>query len=270
MAVGTGIGIDLSALDKAFKQADAHLTALTDKTKGLSKTTVDAFKQMAQGGVLPYVESLKQQKKYLEEIEASASKGRGMKALGKEAKKAVDEINKVIKALEKTDAYKNQKSGMSAKKFADNILGPGGDKSINNLREALRQLEAAQNRQNLNTTKGQVAYEQLGKKAQRVRDEIDKATGSNKKLTEEAQKTQSAFEKLGGIITAAFAINILRRFVNQMISVRGEFEMQHRSLQVLIGDIDKANALWEKTVELAVKSPFRVKDLVTYTKQLAA
>lgn len=270
MAVGTGIGIDLSALDKAFKQADAHLTALTDKTKGLSKTTVDAFKQMAQGGVLPYVESLKQQKKYLEEIEASASKSRGMKALGKEAKKAVDEINKVIKALEKTDAYKNQKSGLSAKKFADNILGPGGDKSINNLREALRQLEAAQNRQNLNTTKGQVAYEQLSKKAQRVREEIDKATGSNKKLTEEAQKTQSAFEKLSGIITAAFAINTLRRFVNQMISVRGEFEMQHRSLQVLIGDIDQANLLWEKTVNLAVKSPFRVKDLVTYTKQLAA
>lgn len=270
MAVGTGIGINLDELNKAFKKADEHLKKLTDDTNGLQRTTINAFQQMAKSGVLPYVESLKQQKKYLEEIANSTGKSKLFKDMQREAKATVDELNKVISSLEKTDAYKNQKSGMSAKKFADNILGPGGDKSINNLREALRQLEEAQNRQNLNTTKGQVAYEQLGKKAQRVREELDKATSSNKKLTEEAQKTQSAFEKLGGIITAAFAINTLKRFVNQMISVRGEFEMQHRSLQVLIGDIDEANILWEKTVDLAVKSPFRVKDLVTYTKQLAA
>lgn len=270
MAVGTGFGINLDELNKAFKKADEHIKKLTDETNGLQKTTINAFQQMAKSGVLPYVESLKQQKKYLEEIANSTGKSKLFKEMQREAKATVDELNKVISSLEKTDAYKNQKSGMSAKKFADNILGPGGDKSINNLREALRQLEEAQNRQNLNTTKGQVAYEQLGKKAQRVREEIDKATGSNKRLTEEVQKTQSAFEKIGGVITAAFAINTLKRFVNQMISIRGEFEMQHRSLQVLIGDIDEANLLWEKTVDLAVKSPFRVKDLVTYTKQLAA
>lgn len=270
MAVGTGIGIDLSALDKAFKQADAHIAKLTEETKGLSKTTINAFKQMAQSGVLPYVESLKQQKKYLEEIEASASKGKGMKALGNEAKKAVDEINKVIKALEQTQSYKDEKSGISAKNFAKNILGPNGEKSINNLQEALRRLQEAQNRMNLNTTKGQVGYEQLGKTIRQVKEELAKARGENEGLNEEAQKSQSAFEKLGGFITAAFALNTIKRFVNKMISIRGEFEMQHRSLQVLIGDIDKANVLWEKTIDLAVKSPFRVKDLVTYTKQLAA
>ena len=269
MAVGVGLGLDTSFM-KALNDADKQLDKLINKQKNLSKTAVSAFKDMAQNGVLPYVESLKQQKKYLEEIEKTASKGKGMKALGNEAKKAVDEINKVIKALEKTQTYKDEKSGISAKKFADNILSPNGEKSVENLQEALRRLQEAQSRMNHNTTQGQVGYEQLGKKINQVKNELDKVTGSNEELNEEVEKTQSAFEKLGGFITAAFAINTLQRFINKMISVRGEFELQQRSLQVLIGDIDKANVLWEKTINLAVKSPFRVKDLVTYTKQLAA
>jgi hypothetical protein len=270
MAVGTGIGINLDELDKAFKQADLHIKNLTDKTNGLAKTTVNAFQQMAKSGVLPYVESLKQQKKYLDEISKAKGSDAFFDNMRKEAKSTVDEINKVIRSLEQTKRFQQEQSGKSAMKFAGSILNPKGDKSIDNLRAALSQLESAQNRQNLNTTQGQKNYERIGRTITRVKEELDKATGSNKKLTEESQKTQSAFEKLGGVITAAFAINTLRRFINQMISIRGEFEMQHRSLQVLIGDIDEANILWQKTVELAVKSPFRVKDLVTYTKQLAA
>lgn len=270
MAVGTGIGINLDELNKAFKEADTHLQKLTDKTNGLQKATINAFQQMAKSGVLPYVESLKQQKKYLEEISKAKGTGAFFDNMRREAKSTVDEINKVIRSLEQTKRFQQEQSGKSAMKFAGSVLNPNGDKSIDNLRNALSQLEAAQNRQNLNTSQGQKNYERIGRTITRVKEELDKATGSNKKLTEEVQKTQSAFEKLSGIITAAFAINALKRFVNQMISVRGEFEMQHRSLQVLIGDIDEANLLWEKTVDLAVKSPFRVKDLVKYTKQLAA
>lgn len=271
MAVGTGIGLDLSELDKAFKQADLHIKNLTDKTNGLAKTTVNAFQQMAKSGVLPYVESLKQQKKYLEEISKAKGSGTFFDNMRKEAKSTVDEINKVISSLEKTKSFRNEASGKSAMSFAQSVLGKGGEaKSIDNMREALRRLEDAQNRQNLGTARGRQNYEKIGNTIRRVKEELDKATGSNQRLTEEAKKTQSAFEKLGGVITAAFALNTLKRFVNQMITVRGEFDLQHKSLQVLIGDIDKANALWEKTVALAVKSPFRVKELVGYTKQLAA
>ena len=270
MAVGTGIGLDLSALDKALKQADLHIKNLTDKTNGLTKSTVNAFQQMAKSGVLPYVESLKQQKKYLDEISKAKGTGTFFDNMRKEAKSTVDEINRVIRSLEQTKRFQQEESGKSAMNFAGSVLNPRGNKSIDNLRAALSKLEAAQNRQNLNTMQGQKNYDRLGHTISRVKEELDKATGSNQRLTEESQKTQSAFKKLSGVITAAFAINTLKRFVNQMITVRGEFELQHKSLQVLIGDVDKANALWDKTVALAVKSPFRVKDLVTYTKNLAA
>ena len=271
MAVGTGIGLNLSDLDKAFEKADQHIKNLTDKTNGLQKDTINAFQQMAQKGVLPYVKALKQQKKYLEEISKAKGSGAFFDNMRKEAKSTVDEINKVISSLEKTNAFRNESSGKSAMSFAKSVLGKGGEvKSIDNMRKALQQLEDAQNRQNLGTARGRKNYEKIGETIRRVKEELDKATGSNKRLTEESQKTQSALKKLGGAITAAFALNAIKQFVNQMIKVRGEFEMQHRSLQVLLQDKEAADALWDKTVQLAVKSPFRVKDLVTYTKNLAA
>ena len=76
--------------------------------------------------------------------------------------------------------------------------------------------------------------------------------------------------KLRQVTATMFSIHAIYSFVNSIMKVRGEFELQHRSLQVLIQDMDEANKLWDKTVQLAVKSPFKVKELVSYTKQLAA
>ena len=271
MAVGTGIGLNLSDLNKAFEKADQHIKYLTDKTKGLQKETINAFQQMAQKGVLPYVEALKQQKKYLEEIGKAKGRGAFFTQMQKEAKATVDEINKVISSLEKTTSFRNEASGKSAMSFAKSVLGKGGEvKSIDNMRKALRQLEDAQNRQNLGTERGRKNYEKIGETIRKVKAELDKATGANTRLRQESDKTKDAFKGLGNMISVAFAINAIRRFVTELIRVRGEFEMQHRSLQILLQDKEAADALWDKTVQLAVKSPFRVKQLVTYTKQLAA
>ena len=67
-----------------------------------------------------------------------------------------------------------------------------------------------------------------------------------------------------------FGINQIKNYVTHLVEIRGEFELQNKSLQILLQNKTKANELWEKTVSLAVESPFRVKELVSYTKQLAA
>lgn len=67
-----------------------------------------------------------------------------------------------------------------------------------------------------------------------------------------------------------FGINQIKNYAMRLVDIRGEFELQNKSLQILLQNKVKANELWEKTVSLAVESPFRVKELVSYTKQLAA
>ena len=111
----------------------------------------------------------------------------------------------------------------------------------------------------------------------RVRAEMDRLSQANdnaSKKTKELQKNQRNLMDTAGQLqrklALLFSVSAIQGYVSKLVEVRGEFEMQQRSLQVLLQNKDEANELWDKTVSLAVKSPFRIKELVTYTKQLAA
>lgn len=264
MAEGVGLSISTSFLER-LNQADKLYQKLTTDENDLSRLTIKAFNEMTQKGVVPYVESLKEQKAALEgiaKIRMGKNATQEMIDMKENAKSAVKEINKLISTLTRTKGYGNVISGASAMAYSQGILGKGGDKSIYNMEQALNRLKEAQSRLNLNTKEGQQKYRELGKEIFKVENELNKVKTAS-------QQVISGASAMGNMLTAAFSISTIRGFVNQLIAVRGEFELQHRSLQILLQDADKANELWEKTVTLAVKSPFRVKELVTYTKQLA-
>lgn len=158
-------------------------------------------------------------------------------------------------------AYANYTQGSLA--ASKQMFSPQGDKSLKNMKTVLKQLETAQANVNRSTKKGQKEYKELEKQINKVKTELDKAKGSSKGLS-------STMGKLGGVLATYLSVSAISNYLNKLVQVRGEFEMQHKSLQVLLQDADKANEIWDKTVALAVKSPFKVKQLVTYTKQLAA
>ena len=271
MATGVGFGFDLSFL-KELEKADRRLDLLMQKSNKMSSAVTKDFMTMARNGVVPFVESLKQQKKILEEIGNVKHDGTNkmFSNLQRSAKNTVDEINKVLQALQKTKGYRSEASGRSAISFANKTLSARGDKSIDNLRKALAQLEAAQNRQNLNTKTGQKNYEKLAQSITHVKNEIDKVTGSTENLKKSHSKLLDTSGQLARALAAVFSVSAIKGYVNKLMQIRGEFELQQRSLQVLLQNKDEANALWDKTVSLAVKSPYTTKQLVTATKQLAA
>ena len=59
-------------------------------------------------------------------------------------------------------------------------------------------------------------------------------------------------------------------FVTKIREVTAEFELQRVALGAIIKDGYEANKMFEQIKAAAVKSPFEIKDLVSYTKQLAA
>lgn len=67
-----------------------------------------------------------------------------------------------------------------------------------------------------------------------------------------------------------FSIYRIGSFVRQLREVTAEFELQRVSLGAIIQDTDKANALFAQIKDFAVQSPFEIKDLVSYVKQLSA
>lgn len=67
-----------------------------------------------------------------------------------------------------------------------------------------------------------------------------------------------------------FSMSAAKGLVENIANVRGQFELSERSLEAILQNKPKADEIFNKTVELAVKSPFRIKDLVDYTRQLSA
>jgi tape measure domain-containing protein len=86
-----------------------------------------------------------------------------------------------------------------------------------------------------------------------------------------AYKTQGGYlQRLITRMAAYFSIHQALSFLSNIRAVTAEFELQRISLGALIQDAYKANTIFEQIKVQAVKSPYEVKDLVNYTKRLAA
>lgn len=103
----------------------------------------------------------------------------------------------------------------------------------------------------------------LSRMAGRVKPAID-ATTNSLRTQSSVLRSISAYASMYVSVFGAI------RFVKQIRDVTAELEYQRVALGRLLQDVDKGNALFERIKEAAIESPFRIKDLVTYTKQLAA
>ena len=145
-----------------------------------------------------------------------------------------------------------------------------GASSINQILTAIRNLKNA--KKDLDTTDKRYTQNlrdlnrEIGRQEERLRSlgyQTDDLRGRTSKMF-------NIMGQLGRAVSLVFSVSQISQYIGKMVNVRKEMELQQRSLQVLLQNKDKANELWNQTLDLAVKSPFRVKELVSYTKQLAA
>lgn len=66
------------------------------------------------------------------------------------------------------------------------------------------------------------------------------------------------------------ALHSATRFIRNVREVAAEFELQRVALGGIIQDTEKASELFRQIKAAAIQSPFQIKDLVSYTKQLSA
>lgn len=99
---------------------------------------------------------------------------------------------------------------------------------------------------------------------------LKEAGVNSRALTEQTSYMAGYMSRWEQRMAFAFSVGSIKNFVEQIASVRGQFELSERSLEAILQNKPKADEIFNKTVELAVKSPFRIKDLVDYTRQLSA
>lgn len=192
--------------------------------------------------------------------------------LGKAAQKVSIALDKAAKAEEKKNSARANKANQEAAR-AEEQYARALNRSEVTIVQRARKIEALANAQRALNSTGRDYSSQLSKIAsetQRLQQANDNVAKSMERVKRSQSSVLNTTDQLTRKIALLFSVAAIQGYVEKLISVRGEFELQQRSLQAILQNKDEANALWEKTVALAIKSPFQVKELVTYTKQLAA
>lgn len=211
-------------------------------------------------------------KKYRNQIKLAAEQDKTatMQAIALERerqaqlKRSMEEVKRLAKA------YKEMPTLMSGETF-NKLLGESASAvsinqritAIHNLKNSLRDLDTTDKDYKKNVEKVNAEIARLTK-------ELNGLGIASNNVQKSHRNLMDISGQLARKLALVFSVSQIQGYISKLAKVRGEFELQQKSLQVLLQNRDEANKLWQQTVELAVKSPFRVSELVSYTRQLAA
>lgn len=98
----------------------------------------------------------------------------------------------------------------------------------------------------------------------------DKTRAAIHKTNSSISTQHRLMQNLHTLAASYVSIFAAGRLLNSLIQISGEFETQKIALRAILQDLDGANKIYDQIKQLAVKSPFQFKDLVSFTKQLSA
>lgn len=143
-------------------------------------------------------------------------------------------------------------------------------KSLKENVQAIEYLKKA--RLSLNTTDKnyQTTLQQINQAIAKHNQALQQAGVQSQNLATRHRNLMGTAGQLQRKIALVFSVSQIEGYISKLANVRGEFELQQRSLQAILQNKSQADQIFNKTVQLAVKSPFKIKELISYTKQLAA
>lgn len=185
----------------------------------------------------------------------------------KETERRIAADRRAAKAAEdarKAQEYAQRTTPQGALDYSRNT------KSLQQNVQAIEYLKKA--RLSLNTT--DVNYkstlEQINQAIAKHNQVLQQAGVQSQNLATRHRNLMDTTGQLSRQLALLFSVSQIEGYISKLANVRGEFELQQRSLEAILQNKTQADQIFNKTVQLAVKSPFQIKELVTFTKQLAA
>ena len=133
-------------------------------------------------------------------------------------------------------------------------------RSISDIRDAVQKTSQLLEQAARNTDKA-------GEKGVEAARETDKAIGkvddTVRKLNDDVKKSSDGFGKLTKLAAGFFTLQAAQGFAQKVFAVRSEIESLQTSFRTLVGDKDKADALFQGIKEFAVSTPMQMKDLAS-------
>ena len=250
--------LDTAAMQQAMKaQSDAKIRLINEQTFTiLAKENLEQKKQNRL-----YAQAATEAAK-LARAEAQLAQARAMAATAQERATAANE-----RAARRATIRQYGADATSAMSYVNNAANTG---TFNQRAIAIKVLEEAIKNLNKTDKDYQKNLQDLSNRYRELKNEQDRVVGSYREMQQHHRSLMDTTGQLQRAFALMFSVSQIRGYINQIAQVRGEFELQQRSLEAILQNKTEADAIFNKTVALAVQSPFQIKDLISYTKQLAA
>lgn len=215
-----------------------------------------------------------------------AARQKATESIRKQAEAAVEARQKMLRS--QSDSLSKILSG--GKEKLDTYQYEQVRDALRAIREEMRQIEAARQRGGLSTGAllslggGTNDFSAIISAYQKFISSKQTAAASTSQLTAEEQRLAQAIGRstqemhgqsqvmsdLKTMATQYLGVWGAQGFLKNVIEIGGQLEMQRLSIGAILGDMAKANELFDRIKNLAVKSPFGVVELDQMTKQLSA
>lgn len=106
-------------------------------------------------------------------------------------------------------------------------------------------------------------YLQLRGNIDGVRRKMGELQGAQRNL-------MGASGQLARALAGMFSVSAITGYMNKLIEVRAQLELQQTALRAILQDKDEADRIYAQVQQLALQSPFSIMQMTTYTKQMAA
>lgn len=250
--------LDTAAMQKAMKaRSDAKITLINEQTDTtLAKINLELSKQNRL-----YAQAATEAAK-LARAKAQLAQAEAMAATAQERATAANE-----RAARRATIRQYGADATSAMSYVNNAANTG---TFNQRAIAIKVLEEAIKNLNKTDKDYQKNLQDLSNRYRELKSEQDRVVSSYREMQQHHRSLMDTTGQLQRAFALMFSVSQIRGYINQIAQVRGEFELQQRSLEAILQNKTEADAIFNKTVMLAVQSPFQIKDLISYTKQLAA
>ncbi|MGN0280788.1 MAG: tape measure protein [Prevotella sp.] len=250
--------LDTAAMQKAMKaQSDAKIKLMNEQTATtLAKVNLEQSKQNRL-----YAQAATEAAK-LARAQAQLAQAQAMAATAQERATAANE-----RAARRATIRQYGANATSAMSYVNDPTNTG---TFNQRAIAIKVLEEAIKNLNKTDKDYQKNLQDLSNRYRELKSEQDRVVSSYREMQQHHRSLMDTTGQLQRAFALMFSVSQIRGYINQIAQVRGEFELQQRSLEAILQNKTEADAIFNKTVALAVQSPFQIKDLISYTKQLAA
>lgn len=300
----SAVGLAITIPEKVFTDLDkleGKIKSLETTTNAVSKSVVAAFRNMA-NGVDPFIKKVNEANLAISNMLSAGGGQTGrfqdfisrianaLNSLGRRGgpvtgglgdpaevarltkelqkqKKTIDALEKKVRqlAVQRGSATSSTRAATAAESafrramFANEATLNQRINKIAKLREAMRQMSATNGRyvNEIRTIQAEIA------RLNSMSDNANRRGGGGHNLMDTSGQLMRR-------LALVFSVSQVSQYVQKLAQVRGEFELQNAALAAIMQNKDEADRLFSQITQLAVQSPFQLKELTRYTKELAA